>query len=90
MERISQISDWKFILIRKTGFFYNRFTLHSISANIFLSWKCLLFTSTAYIQVYFWLDFIMEANTMYPDQTAPLGSNLIWVHIVCNTGYLSA
>ena len=26
---------------------------------------------------------------MNPDQTAPIGS-LIWVHIVCNKGHLSA
>ena len=32
------------------------------------------FTSAAYIQVHFRLDFIMEANTMDPDQTAPLGA----------------
>ena len=25
-----------------------------------------------------------ETNTMNPDQIAPLGSSLIWVHIVCN------
>ena len=38
----------------------------------FLSWKCcLLFRPAAYIQVHFKLDFIMEANTMDPDQTAP-------------------
>ena len=30
--------------------------------------------------------FTMEANTMKPDQTAPIGSSLIWVHIVCNEG----
>ena len=36
--------------------------------------------SAAYTQVHFKLDFIMEANTMYPDQT---------VHIFCNTGYLN-
>ena len=32
------------------------------------------FTSAVYIQVHFRLDFIIEANTMNPDQTAPLGS----------------
>ena len=52
------------------------FTLNFISANIFLSWKCLLSTSTAYIQVYFWLDFIMKANTINSDQTAPRGA--VW------------
>ena len=41
--------------------------------------------STAYIQVHFRLDFIMKANTMNPIQT---GSNLIWVYIVSNIGYL--
>ena len=44
--------------------------------------KCrLLFTSAAYIQIHLKLDFIMEENTMNPDQTAPK------VHIVCNMGY---
>ena len=42
----------------------------------------LLFRSAAYIQVYFRPDFIMEANTMSPDQTSPL------LHIVCNISYL--
>ena len=32
------------------------------------------FTSAAYIQVPFRLDFFMEANNMKPDQTAPLGA----------------
>ena len=26
---------------------------------------------------------------MHPDQTAPFRSSLIWVHSVCNIGYLS-
>ena len=30
----------------------------------------------------------MEANTIILDQTASYGTNLIWVHIVCNIGYL--
>ena len=34
-------------------------------------------------------NFIMEANTMNPDQTAPNGSSLIWVHIICSKGYQS-
>ena len=30
----------------------------------------------------------MDANNMNPDQNAPKGAtNLIWVHIVCNTGH---
>ena len=41
------------------------------------------FTSVAYIQVYFRLDFFMEANTKNPDR-----SSLIWVHIDYNIGYL--
>ena len=45
--------------------------------------------SAAYIQEHFRLDFVMEANTMNPDQTAPRGSSLNWVHIVCNIGYLN-
>ena len=36
----------------------------------------LLFTSATYIQVHFRLDFMMEANTMGPDQTTPLQSDL--------------
>ena len=39
---------------------------------IFLSWKCCLFLSLLHIFVHFRLDFIMEVNTMNPDQTAPL------------------
>ena len=35
---------------------------------------CLLFTSAAYIQVQFRLDFIKEANTMNPNQTVPMGA----------------
>ena len=42
--------------------------------------------SSAYIQVHFRQDLIMEANTMNPDQTAP--GSLIWVHIVCHKDYL--
>ena len=26
---------------------------------------------------------------MYPDQTAPNGSSLIWVHLACNIGHQS-
>ena len=33
--------------------------------------------------------FIMEANTMHPDQTTPHGSSLIWVYTVCNISYHS-
>ena len=46
--------------------------------------SCLLLASAAYIQVRFRLEFIMVTKKMNPDQTAPL----IWVHIVCNIGYL--
>ena len=42
-----------------------------------LSWKLsLLFTSDAYIQAHFKLDYIMDANTIGPDQTAPKGA--VW------------
>ena len=34
----------------------------------------LLFTSAAYNQIHFRLDFFMKANTMNADQTAPLGA----------------
>ena len=39
-------------------------------------------------------DFFMEANNMNSDHTAPKeqqsqGSRLIWIHIVCNIGYIS-
>ena len=30
--------------------------------------------------------FTMKVNSMNPDQTAPEGTSLIWVHTVCNTG----
>ena len=45
-------------------------------------------TSVAYFQVHFWLEFIMETNTMNPDQTAPKRGSLIWVNIACKIGYL--
>ena len=44
---------------------------------------CLIFTSTAYIQMHFRLQFIMGVNSMNPGQTAPF-----WIYIVCNKGYL--
>ena len=44
--------------------------LTPILPNCFVLKCCLLFMSAAYIQVYFRLDFIVEANTMNPDQTA--------------------
>ena len=33
--------------------------------------------------------FIMKANSIDADQTAPSGSSLIWVHVLCNIGYES-
>ena len=57
-------------------------------ANIFVLKMLSAFTSAAYTQVLFRLDFILEANTMNTDQTAPHGSSLTWVHIVCNNSYL--
>ena len=42
-----------------------------------------LVMSVAKIQVHFRLHFIMEANTINPERRS-----LIWVHIVCNIGYL--
>ena len=45
----------------------------TLITSIVLSWKCsLLFTSAVYIQVLVSLDFIMESNTMNPNQTASL------------------
>ena len=39
---------------------------------LFLSYEyCQLYMSAAYIQLHFRLDFVMEANTMNPNQTAP-------------------
>ena len=45
--------------------------------------------SATNVEVHFGLDFFMEAINMNPDQTAPQGSSLICVHIVCNIGYLN-
>ena len=42
--------------------------------------------SAAYNQNALQKTFTMEANTMYPDQTAPLGSSLTWVYIFGNIG----
>ena len=36
---------------------------------------CLLCSSAANIQVHLRLDFIMETNSMNPDQTAPKGAD---------------
>ena len=38
--------------------------------------------SAAYTSIQmFGLLFIMESNTINPDQTTPIGSSLIWVHV---------
>ena len=42
--------------------------------SIFLLEMSPPFTSAAYFQVQFRLDFIMGANTMNPEQTAPKGA----------------
>ena len=31
----------------------------------------------------------IEANSVDPEQTAPIGSSLIWVHTVCYRGFLN-
>ena len=31
----------------------------------------------------------IEANIVDPEQTAPMGSSLIWVHTVCHRGFLN-
>ena len=46
------------------------FRINPYPAHIFVLKCFLLFTSAAYIQVHFRLDFFMEANNMDPDQTA--------------------
>ena len=54
----------------KTGF-----TVYSIALQTrFFILKICFFTSAAYIQVNFRLQFFMEANNMNPDQTAPKGA----------------
>ena len=54
-------------------------------ANI-LGLKMFAFDICCIYSSVFRLDFIIDANTMNPDQTAPrgAGSSLICVHIVCN------
>ena len=48
---------------------------------LFLPWKCCLFImSAACIQVHVRLDFIMEANTLNPDQTVWSGSILFAIY----------
>ena len=44
------------------------------SLIFFCSENVLCFKSAAYIQVHFSLDFIMEENTMNPDQTTAKGA----------------
>ena len=48
--------------------------LHPYTDNIFFPECCLLSMNAAYIQEHFRINFIMEANTMNPDQTALLGA----------------
>ena len=69
--------DQRSLLLLAFTKYRKRLTL--IPANIFVM-KTL---PAAYIQMLFKLDFIMEAITMNPDQTALLGSSLIWIHNVC-------
>ena len=65
--------------------FANKFDYYP--ANIFVQkmpsalYICCIYSNV--LKIYF----ITDANTMNPDQTAPKGSNLIWVHIVCNIGH---
>ena len=57
---------------------YNKLVNSPYSANNFSSWKCcLLCTSAAYIKMHFRLHLIMEANTMNPDQIAPIEANIM-------------
>ena len=51
------------IIISQTNISINGHKPLSYHYSFFLPWKCHLFTSAAYIQVYFRLDFIMEANS---------------------------
>ena len=55
---------------------------HFCSENVF----SFLHLLHIYIQVHFRHDIFTEATNMNPYQTA---QSLIWVHIVCNIGYLS-
>ena len=50
----------------------------------FLSWKCCLLFTSAYIHVQFSLDFCHGSKHYEPWSDCSLGSNLILVHIVCN------
>ena len=43
----------------------------SVSSNYYWVWKCLVFSSSAFISNAFQTAFIMEANNMNSDQTAP-------------------
>ena len=61
------------------------FTVHLIRGQLF----SIFLTGEVYQWIYGWIVFTMEANSMNPDQTALLRSSLIWIHIVCNIGYLS-
>ena len=66
--------------------------LFSFILHIFLCYKsCLFIGSVAYAQMHsiFKSYFISKANSINADQTARLGSSLIWVHIVCDVGYES-
>ena len=57
-----------------------------ILIQYFSSWKCVCFLHLLYIQVHFRLDCIKEANTMNPDQTAPLG--VVWSGTILWSGFI--
>ena len=77
--------------ILKRGRFKLRIsTMSFLDINTNLSWKCRqLFTSAAYGQLHFRLDFFIEASNMNPDQTVCfLGEQSDLGHNVLNKGYL--
>ena len=68
--------------------YIERFCSLTLVQPIFLSWKCcLIFTSAAYIWVRFRL-ILSWKQTLWTLIILLPRSSLIWVHIVCNIGYL--
>ena len=53
-------------------------------------WKCRLFMLSAEYSCKLFKPIIcIQANSVDPDQTAPLWSSLIWVHTVCKIDFLN-
>ena len=91
---LSRLSD----MVQSCDQHFKSYDLHFATQSLYNFWVldfCDIYLvsktnmSAAYIyKCTFRLDLTMEANTVNFDQTYSLENSLIWVHIVCNIGYL--